>query len=410
MSAQNRGQPIYMAIAQALQLTSRTIIKIVITEFTADYIVKRGLANMIWDSGPARFTTALLGALFITSATFVPFVVKNTVASPLATPQPYPHAGPKPRPLPNPQAGPPLVDGIYPDPEPCRGNCSWIHDPSIWYEDGTYWRFSTSGNIAIATAPSLGGPWRYKGALLHNGTSIFVVDGQDIWAPSVTKRGDMFYCHYSVSRFGLQNSSIGVATSHSLEPGSWQDHGSIGLPLSHKYNLIDPFVFQEAPDSPIFFTFGSYWQDIFQVELFPDDDITAFGDWAHQNGRIVNIIRNNTLNALVVEGAIMHKEKEFYYLFYSVGHCCNTPQTGLAPDDQVYHIVVCRSEMPKGPFYDRSGRSCLEADGGTTILASHGDVYAPGGQGVMMHPENGRTVMYYHYGKVDDESSILGGC
>jgi arabinan endo-1,5-alpha-L-arabinosidase len=314
-----------------------------------------------------------------------------------------------------------MLDGFYPLPEPCHGNCSWIHDPSIWYEDGTYWRFSTSGNIAIATAPSLGGPWRYEGALLHNGTSIFVSDGQDIWvsaysgsgprlstdlcdghmqAPSVTKRGDTYYCHYSVSQLGLQNSSIGVATSVSLKPGSWQDHGNIGLPLSDRYNLIDPFVYQETLESPIYFTFGSFWQGIFQVELFPHDDMRAFGEWAVQNQRISNIIRNDTLGALVAEGATMHKEKEFYYLFYSVGFCCRTPETGLVPDDQVYRVVVCRSETPRGPFYDRNGKSCLEESGGTTVLASHGDVYAPGGQGIMVHPEDGRTVMYYHYGKL----------
>ena len=215
----------------------------------------------------------------------------------------------------------------------------------------------------------------------------------------MTKRGNTYYCHYSVSEIGLQNSSIGVATSLSLAPGSWQDHGSIGLPLSDKYNLIDPFVYQELPGRPIYFSFGSFWNGIFQVDLEPHDDMKAFGDWAFQNNRINNIIRNGTTDALVAEGAIMYKEKEFYYVFYSVGFCCRTPESGLAPDDQVYRVVVCRAETPKGPFYDREGKDCLEEDGGTTILASHGDVYAPGGQGVMVHPENGRTVMYYHYGK-----------
>ena len=70
----------------------------------------------------------------------------------------------------------------YPNPEPCEGNCSWIHDPSIFYEDGKYWRFSTSGNIAVATAQSFEGPWEYEGALLSSGTSINVSDSQDIWA------------------------------------------------------------------------------------------------------------------------------------------------------------------------------------------------------------------------------------
>ena len=69
----------------------------------------------------------------------------------------------------------------YPDPEPCLGNCSWIHDPNIVVKDKTYYRFSTSGNIAIATAPALKGPWEYQGELLEQGTSIHVADGQDIW-------------------------------------------------------------------------------------------------------------------------------------------------------------------------------------------------------------------------------------
>ncbi|KAI4910239.1 hypothetical protein J4E90_007672 [Alternaria incomplexa] len=360
----------------------------------------RHFGNTIRDSGPARFTTALLTALLITSATFIPFLTQSAAANPVPVPRPQPDPNPDPNPQ-DPQAGSPTTDGYYPDPEPCRGNCSWIHDPSVIYENNKYWRFSTSGNIAIASAPFLGGPWEYEGALLQNGTSIQVHPDQDIWAPSVMKRGDTFYCHYSVSRIGLQNSSIGVATSQSLEPGSWQDHGDIGLPLSDKYNLIDPFVFQETPKDPIYFTFGSFWDDIFQVELFPHDDLMAFGGWAEQNNRINNMVRNSTYGATVAEGAIMWKEKDFYYMVYSVGMCCNTPETpgGLAPEGQVYHVVVCRSEVPTGPFYDQEGKSCLEENGGTTILASHGDIYAPGGQGVMVNPENGRTVLYYHYGK-----------
>ena len=134
--------------------------------------------RVVRDSGPARLVTSLLTALLITSATFLPFLIQRTVANPVAVALPQPD----PAPQPDPQAtGDQPLDGYYPEPEQCRGNCSWIHDPSIWYENGTYWRFSTSGNIAIATAPSLGGPWRYQGALLHNGTSIYVSENQDIW-------------------------------------------------------------------------------------------------------------------------------------------------------------------------------------------------------------------------------------
>jgi hypothetical protein len=151
--------------------------------------VMRGF-GIVRDSGPARLITSLLTAFLVTSATFLPFLIQRAIASPVAVALPQPE--------PAPQSGlqstrdPPL-DGYYPEPEQCRGNCSWIHDPSIYYENGTYWRFSTSGNIAIATAPSIGGPWRYEGALLHQGTSISVVKNQDIWVclisaqlPSIT--------------------------------------------------------------------------------------------------------------------------------------------------------------------------------------------------------------------------------
>jgi arabinan endo-1,5-alpha-L-arabinosidase len=174
----------------------------------------------------------------------------------------------------------------------------------------------------------------------------------------------------------------------------------VNLPLSPHYNLIDPFVFQESPSSPSYFTFGSFWDDIFQIELFPYDNMIDFGDWAQRNGRIDNVIRNSTINATVVEGAVMWKEGGGYYMFFSVGWCCNTPETGLAAAGEVYHVAVCRALAPTGPFHDQDGRDCLSESGGTTILRSHEDVYAPGGQGVMVNPENGRTVLYYHYGKL----------
>jgi arabinan endo-1,5-alpha-L-arabinosidase len=134
--------------------------------------------GILRDSDPARLITSLLTALLVTSATFLPFLIQGATASPVVIALPQPEPAPQPG---SQSTRDPPLDGYYPEPEQCRGNCSWIHDPSIYYENGTYWRFSTSGNIAIATAPSIGGPWRYQGALLHQGTSISVVNNQDIW-------------------------------------------------------------------------------------------------------------------------------------------------------------------------------------------------------------------------------------
>ena len=96
--------------------------------------------------------------------------------------------------------------------------------------------------------------------------------------------------------------------------------------------------------------------------------------------------------------------KKYFWMFFSSGACCNVPKKkpedeGLeAPGDE-YKIMVCRAERPTGPFFDRSGRDCLKQNGGTLVLGSHGDVYAPGGQGLVHDPEVDRVALYYHYGE-----------
>lgn len=94
----------------------------------------------------------------------------------------FAHATPAVQAGPAPQAISTLfASGIYPEPEKCVGACASIHDPNIVYENNTYWRFTTSNNISIATAPFLQGPWTYRGSLLPNGSSIRLRDDQDIW-------------------------------------------------------------------------------------------------------------------------------------------------------------------------------------------------------------------------------------
>ncbi|OCK79047.1 glycoside hydrolase family 43 protein [Lepidopterella palustris CBS 459.81] len=295
----------------------------------------------------------------------------------------------------------PLISraSLWPDPEPCTGNCSWIHDPNVIKSaTGTYYRFSTSGNIAIATAPSLTGPWSYKGAMLPGGPAIHVADNQDTWAPDVSLIDGTYYAFYAVSYIGYQGSEIGVATSTFLDPGTWTDHGSIGLPKSSSYNLIDPNLFQESGSSPIYFSFGSGWQGVFQSTL-NSPPVTASGAAA------TNLAYNSTVPPgqnfpSVTEGSYQfwwqNGGDKWYYLFFSSGACCNTPPNLAATGDE-YKIMVCRSTSQSGPFFDQAGRNCLTQNGGTLILGSHDNVYAPGGQGVMYDSTLGRPVIYYHY-------------
>lgn len=206
----------------------------------------------------------------------------------------------------------------------------------------------------------------------------------------------MYYIHYSVSTMGSQASQIGVATASSLS-GPWTDHGSLKLPQHSTYNLIDPYVFQDSPDDTLYFTFGSYWSGIQQFSLLSHDRLMTLDGSLARTESIHPIVTNSTAAAAVVEGGITFKNDKFYYLFFSVGLCCNTPTTvaGLAAPGDEYRVAVCRAERVRGPYVDRDEKDCRHS-GGSTVLASHGDVYAPGGQG-LMRLKNGRDVMYYHY-------------
>jgi arabinan endo-1,5-alpha-L-arabinosidase len=78
-----------------------------------------------------------------------------------------------------------VVDA-YARPKMCTGTCTNAHDPSIIRrDDGTYFRFSTGGRIAIHTAPALTGPWTYKGAAVPARSIINLNGRNDLWVSSV---------------------------------------------------------------------------------------------------------------------------------------------------------------------------------------------------------------------------------
>jgi arabinan endo-1,5-alpha-L-arabinosidase len=81
----------------------------------------------------------------------------------------------------------PLLGSVlgYANPKTCTGTCTNAHDPAIIRRsDGTYFRFSTNGKVAIHTAPDITGPWTYKGAALPSGSSIDLTGNQDLWVSS----------------------------------------------------------------------------------------------------------------------------------------------------------------------------------------------------------------------------------
>ncbi|KAL8805852.1 MAG: hypothetical protein Q9200_005273 [Gallowayella weberi] len=266
----------------------------------------------------------------------------------------------------------------YAKPLSCSGTCTNTHDPSLVFrDDGTYFRFSTGGGIAIHTAPSIQGPWTYDGAALPNGSQISKTGNQDLWAPDVTKVGSTYYLYYSVGIFASQDSAIGVATSTTMDVGSWTDLGSTGVDsvAGSMFNAIDGNL--QSANGKLYMNFGSFWSDLFQIEMM------AIPTQAAKAVTSATQIAFVPTPPQAQEAAFGYQYGDYYYLFFSVGSCCRYDLAKPAAG-QEYKIQV-----------DKSGKSCLQG-GGTTVLGSHGWVYGPGGQGVIDDPKLG-PVLYYHY-------------
>ena len=212
--------------------------------------------------------------------------------------------------------------------------------------------------------------------------------------------------YYAVSTGGSQNSDIGVATSSSMDVGSWTDHGSIGIPANTdpnglNYNKIDPNLLLTDNGQSLLMSFGSYWKDIYQIPM-SNPPLAIAGNAVPTQLEFNNTTRPpNAGPAGPQEGSYQFwwnvGGTDYYYLFFSSGACCNSADQ-LAPPGEEYKVMVCRSTEPSNGFVGPDGTSCLN-NGGALVLGSHDNVYAPGGQGVFYDDTVGSPVLYYHYGK-----------
>ena len=218
-------------------------------------------------------------------------------------------------------------------------------------------------------------------------------------APDVYKINSNYYCFYAVSTAGSHDSVIGYATSPTMDPGSWTDqHALVSSNNNTPWNAIDPNFSVDA-NNKLRLQWGSYWENIWIADLSVGSDAASASVADNEKQVAYDPAGNHQ-----VEGAFLFNNGQYWYQFLSVGDCCTYDP--LPPAGEEYRIVACRSSSPTGPFVDAEGKSCTQG-GGTTVLASHGNVYAPGGQGVLRDPAHG-DVLYYHYCKRSPSIPIPG--
>ncbi|KAK7737340.1 hypothetical protein SLS53_006643 [Cytospora paraplurivora] len=305
----------------------------------------------------------------------------------------------------------------YPSPVAMNGtvipnNTDWVTlDPCLIRResDSKVFLFTTGNtdepNGTVWTADSLYGPWEKQ--------SEPMVD-KESGAPQVYNVNGTYYMYYQTHSFnyssiGVTNSdayvfnhdaSIWVRTSTTMEPGSWTDHGRLNITWQQDYNILDAslLTIDNATAeglSKYYLTFGSYQTGIFQVPM-ADPPIQVADNslnlTVHLEQNATSIAESNDLT----EASFQYYRDGYYYLFFSSGICCPSGNSWDEGIEKPYHVMVCRSENPRGDYVDKDGTSCLSDNGGTQILATHKGVFVPGGQGVLDDDEVG-TILYYHY-------------
>jgi arabinan endo-1,5-alpha-L-arabinosidase len=268
----------------------------------------------------------------------------------------------------------------------------WVHDPSTINKDGNnYWAFTSGNGINAISSTDLynwsrgkevfqGGKWpSWINTYVPNFIGYF-------WAPDVSYLNGKYYLYYACSTLGSSTSTIGVATSPTLNQSSpdykWTDLGMVVSSSSVRdVNAIDPSVFKDT-NGKVYLTYGSYFNGIGIIELNPSTGKVKAG------ARIKRIAGGSSSS---FEASCLIKEGSYYYLFVNRARCCQGQYS-------TYYIVTGRSLSPTGPFFDKNGinlRGSGSTAGGTTVLVTSGRYRAPGHLGLLR--DSGRSIISTHY-------------
>lgn len=160
------------------------------------------------------------------------------------------------------------------------------------------------------------------------------------------KVGNTYIMYYVLSHINTRNSTIGYATSSTLEAGSWTDHGSVGITTqevspSSPYNAIDPALILVG--GQYYMSFGSYWSDlqIVPMNAAATGPLNPFPTGVQQ-------IEYQPSGSHATEASFIYQytppgtSTSYFYLFWSQGIAAGYDSSTISPGAE-YKVRVCRS-------------------------------------------------------------------
>lgn len=257
----------------------------------------------------------------------------------------------------------PVIDYSLPDP-------TVIQAP-----DGYFYLYATENirNIPIHRSRNLV-DWEEIGTAFTDATRPTFEPKGGLWAPDINYINGKYVLYYSMSVWGGEwTCGIGVAMADKPE-GPFTDLGEIIR--SRKIdvqNSIDQYYIEDGGKKYLFW--GSF-RGIYGIEL--SDDGLSVRDGAGKK----------QVAGTAYEGVYIHKKGGYYYMFASVGSCCE----GLK---STYTTVVGRSESLFGPYTDKQGRPMLQNH--HEVLIHGNDAFVGTGHNAeLITDKNGTDWVLYH--------------
>ena len=257
----------------------------------------------------------------------------------------------------------PVIDYSLPDPSIIKG------------EDGYFYLYATEDirNLPIHRSKDLVN-WEFLGTAFTDENRPDFEPNGGIWAPDINKIGDKYVLYYSMSVWGGEwTCGIGCAVSDRPE-GPFKDCGMMFRSNGIKVlNSIDPFYIEDNGHKYLFW--GSF-RGIYAIELSEDGLSLKSGSSPVQ------------IAGTAYEGTYIHKRGGYYYMFASIGSCCE----GLK---STYTTVVGRSTSLFGPYLDKKGQSMM--DNHHEILIHKNDSFVGTGHNSEIVSDNaGTDWLFYH--------------
>lgn len=195
-----------------------------------------------------------------------------------------------------------------------------------------------------------------------------------LWAPDINYINDQYVLYYSMSVWGGgETCGIGVATA-TKPAGPFKDNGKlfrsneIGV-----HNSIDPFYIEDNGKKYLFW--GSFF-GIYAIEMADDGLSLKYGAVKQQ------------IAGTAFEATYIHKRGEYYYLFASIGSCCN----GV---NSTYKLVVGRSTSLLGPYVNKAGVDMMQ-NGYDIVVGSNERFVGNGHCSEIVQDDAGNDWILYH--------------